>query len=551
MKNRKWLFALCGAVILSAGCGREQGGAEAANGQEVSEASALQDEKEQEHAAKSEEQKENPEIKEASGKEDDPDDSFTETVTLKPLDVWVMPQYMNEWSDPDANGDTKLIYEAQSPRVLIGNDGYAKVKAALESFSEEQYQNMKNEYDNSLPYAKEMYAEDPEFFSSFSDNHYAYCVRADDRVVSIKESGSNYQGGIHGMYWEGGTTFDTESGEKLLLSDVITDSQALTEYSKNYLKDNYDRLLFFDNYEETVEGYFADRTVEPDWYLDGFGLNIVFNSYMLAPYSEGDQTVVVPYGKDPGLIKPEFWYSPTGAVFRLDYWSSLSLDIDGDGIQESIFVDNQADTENGYTEFIVYCGENSLKKQIWCYDIKNIYVLQPEQNKTYLYAEFLLDNDARLLEVFDLSTGRPRYVGESYDSFGEGQIIDTGSFVMETRIDALGTYTGYRHYSIGTDGMPKSDETVYNIFNFDPEYTLSLTSVRTIPVWMEEGGEKKKTELPAGTEFVFRKTDGESFVEMELKDGKRCEIRFERKDWECVIDGVSENDCFEYVPYAG
>ena len=227
------------------------------------------------------------------------------------------------------------------------------------------------------------------------------------------------------------------------------------------------------------------------------------------------------------------------------------MDIDGDGIQESIFVDNQADTENGYTEFIVYCGENSLKKQIWCYDIKNIYVLQPEQNKTYLYAEFLLDNDARLLEVFDLSTGRPRYVGESYDSFGEGQVIDTGSFVMETRIDALGTYTGYRHYSIGTDGMPKSDETVYNIFNFDPEYTLSLTSVRTIPVWMEEGGEKKKTELPAGTEFVFRKTDGESFVEMELKDGRRCEIRFERKDWECVIDGVSENDCFEYVPYAG
>ena len=76
MKNRKWLFALCGAVLLSTGCGREQGGAEAANGQEVSEASALQDEKEQEHAAKSEEQKENPGIKEASGKEDDPDDSL-------------------------------------------------------------------------------------------------------------------------------------------------------------------------------------------------------------------------------------------------------------------------------------------------------------------------------------------------------------------------------------------------------------------------------------------------------------------------------------------
>ena len=59
--------------------------------------------------------------------------------------------------------------------------------------------------------------------------------------------------------------------------------------------------------------------------------------------------------------------------------------------------------------------------------------------------------------------------------------------------------------------------------------------------------------MPVGTKFYVRATDEETFVDMELEDGRKCRIAVRQSGdgWGFLMDGVSEEECFEFVPYAG
>ena len=59
--------------------------------------------------------------------------------------------------------------------------------------------------------------------------------------------------------------------------------------------------------------------------------------------------------------------------------------------------------------------------------------------------------------------------------------------------------------------------------------------------------------LPKGTKFKPYMTDRTSVIVMELEDGRHCEVPIEKKsdDYIFYINGVSEYDLFENLPYAG
>ena len=103
--------------------------------------------------------------------------------------------------------------------------------------------------------------------------------------------------------------------------------------------------------------------------------------------------------------------------------------------------------------------------------------------------------------------------------------------------------------------MPAAADEQYTFVNPHFEWDYALTAKREIPVQMHVEGSEERTEvkLPKGTKFRPRKTDGKSMVEMELEDGRRCDILVERKLDEYVyyIGGISEYEYFGDVPYAG
>ena len=40
-------------------------------------------------------------------------------------------------------------------------------------------------------------------------------------------------------------------------------------------------------------------------------------------------------------------------------------------------------------------------------------------------------------------------------------------------------------------------------------------------------------------------------MEMELEDGRRCDILLEKEDFFSKINGMDEADCFEFLRYVG
>ena len=145
----------------------------------------------------------------------------------------------------------------------------------------------------------------------------------------------------------------------------------------------------------------------------------------------------------------------------------------------------------------------------------------------------------------------PKWAGEV-----ESELNDPDGFYLTRRVDALGTYDAYRKFHVGESGMPVAENDVYTKVNVcdSKEDEAALVSTRELPVtMMEADGSEKEEKLPVGTKYYVRATDLENFVDMELSDGRRCRLAVKKSDkgWGFEIDGVYEEDCFEFIPYAG
>lgn len=125
-------------------------------------------------------------------------------------------------------------------------------------------------------------------FSGFSyfDNHY---------ISFVQQEYAYHCGAAHGMPWWIGHTFDLETGERLLLPDIMYNTEEeLKEIVTRY---------FAEMINECPENYWVDAieyvneaiNLESDFYLTEEGIKFYFGPYELACYAAGFQEVTVPY----------------------------------------------------------------------------------------------------------------------------------------------------------------------------------------------------------------------------------------------------------------
>ena len=149
--------------------------------------------------------------------------------------------------------------------------------------------------------------------------------RCDDAIFSFTRTDYSYIGGAHPNTYVTGMNYDPASGEELVLSDVVTDYDAVYEYVLNDLKEQAEEnedLAYFDDYESTVHTMFygageGEKVVSeedgiepntaymPNWVSGEDGVYIIFNNYDIAPYAAGRITVNVPVSS--GLLDGEIF----------------------------------------------------------------------------------------------------------------------------------------------------------------------------------------------------------------------------------------------------
>ena len=68
---------------------------------------------------------------------------------------------------------------------------------------------------------------------------------------------------------------------------------------------------------------------------------------------------------------------------------------------------------------------------------------------------------------------------------------------------------------------------------------------------LDADGSYRAGEVPAGTTLTPMATDAAQYFYFILDDGREGRVVFERREYEVYIDGVSENEYFEELMYAG
>ena len=464
-----------------------------------------------------------------------------------------------------SDSDYDRITLMQSNCCLLELDApeYPALESAVEQYNYETEQNWITVMNDLKSWAREDYnasvQEGYDFWGPYTSEDTMYITRADDKVLSAVTENDWYSGGAHGMIGYSAVNFDTQTGRRLTIEDVIADTDALPNALAIEMLEQYPHLAETTQnmWEMGLEDYLAsyltsetadDMTPEFTWTLGYEGVTFYFGAYEIGSYADGNQVVVLTYNEYPQLFNAEYFTSVTldYAVRILPFWYGEEgfTDINGDGIMDIITIEGNYNAEyDMYESFHVTVNGNTYTHNTSCYDLTS-YLVKANGN-TYLYVERLAESDYKAVSVFKITETSVEFVGDVDGNIGD--FTNATDFGFEKRFDLLSTYYGTTRCYVGDDGMPVVKEHVYDII-----YKGNIVSTVEITAELvDENGNllgESKT-FPAGTTYTFDRTDGMTYVDMLMEDGSRCRL-YTTADYPSTVNGMDAYDCFEMLGFA-
>lgn len=206
----------------------------------------------------------------------------------------------NETQTPDYTGDLRYIF--------ITSPGYEALKRGLAEYIKTGYDERQQTNEQVLElFRTEEYTESEPLGWYYS---FLPCVvRSDEKVFSVAAGSQSDLGGIHPSEVQTAVNFETSTGKKLLLDDVITDVplfksivlQKLEKYPEKVWEGTDE---FYEWWRETVEEAFAGDSLKWCYYPEQ--IVIWFDAYEIAPYSVGPIRVAINYRENPEVFEPNY-----------------------------------------------------------------------------------------------------------------------------------------------------------------------------------------------------------------------------------------------------
>lgn len=417
--------------------------------------------------------------------------------------------------------------------VTVEGDGYDNLKRNIEQWSLERSEELRGMYSE--------YEEIDGVTSTLSQS--LKTTRADTSLVCLLEEVYEYSGGAHGMDYRKGVTFDTQSGRQLSLRDISTDYDTFAaEAVKRIvyeLKEEYEEALFTD-YEETVRTMWQEETVS--WYLDAAGIVIVFEQYSVGPYAMGMAEVCLPYAELEPYIKTAYLPTESDGVALMAPNEEVFVKLPATGQKESIQLISEYRDEELYAT--LFFGDMGMQFPGYA-NLGDTYLVRHD-GEIYCLVEIDMASDDYMTDVFRLTDGNLESISAIEGAIDEKN-VNSDSIDLERWVYILGTYGGTKTYHFAENGMLVTEDTEYELKN----NAYVLTTKTGIPVTIDD----TENTLPAGSRIILTATDGESYVKFTIQEtgqnGKMLLSRTEDGFAFEIVDGKTEYDCFEVVPYAG
>ena len=144
-----------------------------------------------------------------------------------------------------------------------------------------------------------------------------------------------------------------------------------------------------------------------------------------------------------------------------------------------------------------------------------------------------------------VENGKPVLANEVYGSVTEIDLDGTAQ--LNLVVDVLGTWGAVRSYDLSSDGtMTPKPDSLYELIPYMP-----VEVGQAFRASFRDGGDWVEGTLEPGTQLYPTATDQESFCLFRTVDGREGKIEFTMVDYMMYVDGVSVDELFVSLPYAG
>ncbi len=428
--------------------------------------------------------------------------------------------------------------------VEVTGDSYALLAAAVADWTAEQLADLQESVDYYAEYTPEVY--DIDDYECYTLSESIRSTWISESVVSLYFYTYDYLGGTHPYTTRTGVNFDVATGAVLSLSELLDDAEGFYEAAEQEilacLAANYSGGLYAD-YEECVADFLRG---EGNFYLDAEGLHLIFDTYTLGAYALGAIEISLPYAEYGRYLKAEYCGSSGSCVGELSADTTIPWGLSSG--EAAVTVSAESGEYGEYT-LIVCLDDMRLNLGTYYGSACHACILRRTDGRNFLLVDADYASNDYVTFVIELTEEGPVLCDELEDA-ALGR-INTESVTLEHILYVFGTYSSSMTYELTDSGTLTQCEAFFTI-DSDHSDWKTITVVSEIPATID-GAE---TYLPAGTELVIIGTDNAGTVLFRLKNsGTEGTITYTLgtgdEAYLHYIDGMSEFDCLDGLPYAG
>ena len=482
------------------------------------------------------------------------------------LSVWLFREKVFAFQPKDPSSDDYSTFN--SIEYYLGYCGYPcfgsnveKLNAAVEAdsrsfctYSPEYLEGKKTEYINKFGTEKGGV--------EVVDDVVPVVLRADERITTVCFPYLSERQDGKELTSENLINYDTATGKKITLSEVVKDKKRFVEIAKDSIMDTLTESDLEKYKEEDVLAFLNSDDVP--FTIDYSGITVYFDigiyrRYMRAPAHIG-------YIGNEDVFKPEYFDSiPENYVLHISPKKDFYWDLDGDGKTETICVD--IDVQHQFYEigsFSIRVDDQETKVDTSASggdEIADYLMLVHTNGKNFLYIWTAGEDDNMGIMVYELIGKKAEYRG------GVGmwlqapcQNLNPEQVVLLDEVYAIGRECTRAVYHIDEKGKPVIDENHLSFTSYYGRIFPCLKKDLKVDQIDPETLETKGTiTLKAGTSLLPCSTNrisGEKeayeilkVVDADLKEDVyvRLDLSFEADECEASINGESVNDIFVKV----
>ena len=438
--------------------------------------------------------------------------------------------------------------------VFLLGDDYPALAKELERFNQEQAADALGQ------------CEWMDKSEGYEYNNEVLFTRADKRAFSVLMEKVFYRDEKEESGYFDGVNWDTQSGEKLVLADVIkagTDLAPLLieELQKNPAFSGYDIQTIAERIQKVLEAIDTIEVKNVAWTLGYKGIIFYVWGEDIGVPSNFPLQFSVLYEEHPDIFEEYFFQDvqeltfeePEGdyVLFLTDFKEPKSLfvvDLYGDGKEDYITF-----TMHRHEKFAMAVNDNPytvLNMRLYLFD--SAYLVK-KNGKYYLYLQLRFDvADIMNIEVLELTGNTLKYVGSH--NGGLSEFTDPDCFEIYHYEWLYNSCWVSGEFHVGSDGMPVLND-CYTLRESGRKGRSDYVSLLEITAELvdEQGNLLGQTyTFPVGTEFWFVRTDCETYVDAETGDGQCCRLYISwpldedgnKNEYWPMVNGVPAEYCF-------